>query len=140
MKENTAYLNDLKNELETYKNKLNNIQKNLKKEGRPEVDNISESLHNLLVEAKDAYAQLKSASKEEWEPLKNTSMQAFEALRKGFDEALDLSSAEASRWIEQTKSFSKEYKDQAEEYIKEHPLQSVFIAAGVGFLMRKLFR
>lgn len=137
---NTAYLNDLKNELETYQNKLNTIQKKFKKEGGPEIDDISVSLNHLLGDAKDAYAQLKSASQEEWEPLKNISMKAFTELRKGFDEVLDMSADHASRWIEQTKDFSKEYKEHAEEYIKENPLQSVLIAAGIGFLLGKIFR
>ena len=140
MENKKKYLGELKQELDNYTRKLSEIQNHFKGKAGVDVKKISKSLQNILHQANVSYEKLKSASAEEWEPMKEINRQAFENLRNSFGEFLNSSSDQVKECVIQ---IEKKYKEQLEctaEYIREHPIKSILLAAGLGFIIGKLLK
>lgn len=133
MDTNKQYLSDLKQELNQYKKQLSNIKDSFKGKTNGEANQIYESLQIIFKEAGEAYKRLEDASAAEWEPLKKIANASFIQLRKSLDEFKDST-------INQIEEYSKETLDMSEEYIKNNPLKSVLLAAGLGFIMGRVLR
>lgn len=140
MSDNQQYLNELKGELDSYTKKLSQIQSRFKGNTKDDAGNIVDSLKSILQEAKTAYSELKSASADEWKPMKKISTQAFATLKSSFDEALADSSNGVKDYVNQIEHFSEEQLEYAGEYIRNNPFTSVLIAAGVGYIVGKIFK
>ena len=87
----------------------------------------------IFKEAGDAYKRLEAASSAEWEPLKQIANNSFNELKNSFDEFKDATA-------QQIEEYSQETLDMSEKYIKDNPLKSVLLAAGVGFIIGLDFR
>jgi ElaB/YqjD/DUF883 family membrane-anchored ribosome-binding protein len=133
MDTNKEYLSDLKQELNQYKKQLSSIKDSFKGKTNGEANQIYESLQKIFKEAGEAYKRLEDASAAEWEPLKNIANASFTQLRESFDELKDST-------INQIEEYSKETLDASEEYIKNNPIKSIFLAAGIGFIIGRVLR
>lgn len=140
MDEKEKYLNNLKKELDIYKKKLSEIKKDFKGKTGENVDSISHSLQSILKEATVAYDKLQSASIAEWKPMKDAADQAVAHLKGSFNELLSSSSEKIKECVTKTGKQCHEQLDCAAEYIREHPVKSILLAAGLGLLIGKIFK
>lgn len=137
---NKAQLNDLKTELTSYKKKLLDIQKTYKNNSRYDVDNISNSLSNILEEARQAYSKLESASEEEWDVLLKKANVSFKKLKENFDDVVKASSEQAQEYAQNIEQYSHKVIDCTEEYIKDNPVKSVLYALGLGYFIGRFLK
>lgn len=140
MTEKTKYLNDLKKELNNYTTKLSRIQKEFKNNTEGNVDQITQSLQEILKEAGTAYGKLESASAEQWEPIKAITAAAFSNLRSTFQEKLKDSGIQMKEFAEKIGENCQVQLEHVEDYVKEHPLKSILIALGAGLIIGKILR
>ncbi len=138
MATNTKLLDEFKKELNAYTQKLKEIQKPLKGKAGKESQKISNSLQELLQEAKKAYGKLETASAEEWGPLKAIANTAFENLRESFEETAHSLSEQVKVYADQIEEYSQEQIENTSEYIKSNPFKSTLIALGVGYIIGRI--
>lgn len=140
MNENKKYLEDLKAELGKYTQKLSAIQTHFKGKAGKDVDKISHALQDILHEAGAAYARLESASLDEWEPLKKIANKSFKELRTSFDAFLSASSEQVKEYARSLDEYSEQQLECAAGYIRNNPLKSILLAAGLGFVIGRILR
>lgn len=134
------YLNKLKKELAKYKKELSDIQKEFRNNTGEHVQNINQSLKSILQEATLAYEKLESASATEWKPLQAATNEAFDNLRNSFQEQIQTSKLHLQGYGTKAKETCEEQLACAEQYVKKHPLKSILLAAGAGFIIGKIFK
>lgn len=140
MNERETYLDNLKNQLDGYTQQLAKIQSEFTGKTGQHVEEINSSLQDILQDAVNAYGKLKSASAEEWEPLKIHTVEAFNALKEAFNEKLSASAHHVKEYAEAVSETCQEQLECVETYVKEHPLKSILIAVGAGFLLGKILK
>lgn len=133
MNDNTKYLNDLKQELNLYKKQLSTIKDSFKDKTNGDANKIYDSLKSILKESSEAYQKLEAASAAEWEPLKKIASESFKQLKQSFDEY-------ANSAADHIKVYSQETMDLSAEYIKNNPLKSILLAAGLGFIIGRVLK
>ena len=134
------YLNDLKKELNTYTKKLSSIQKEFKNNTGDNVNQITQSLQEILKEAGTAYGKLESASAEQWDPVKTITADAFNDLRSAFQEKVNSSTANVKEFAGKLEHNCQVQLEHVEDYVKKHPLKSILIALGAGLIIGKILR
>lgn len=134
------YLNDLKKELDIYTKKVANIKKDFKDNTQGNVEQITQSLQEILKEATIAYGKLESASSAEWDPVKTITTKAFNDLRRAFQEKFNDSTIQVKEFAGKVGENCQAQLDCVESYVKEHPLKSLLMAVGAGFLIGKIFK
>ena len=140
MTEKTKYLNNLKKELNNYTKNLSNIQKEFKDNTEGNVDQITQSLQEILKEAGAAYGKLESASTAEWEPVKEITTEAFNNLRSAFQEKINDSTVQMKEFAGKIGESCQTQLDCVESYVKAHPMKSLLIALGAGIIIGKIIR
>lgn len=140
MNERETYLNNLKSQLDGYTQQLATIQVEFTGKTGKHVGKINKSLQDILQEATKAYGKLKSASADEWEPLKAHTTVAFSNLKTAFNERLSASAQQVKEYAGVVTDNCQEKLDHVETYVKDHPLKSILIAVGAGFLLGKIFK
>jgi ElaB/YqjD/DUF883 family membrane-anchored ribosome-binding protein len=133
MNEQAQYLDDLKQELNQYKKQLSTIKDNFKKKTNGDTTKVYDSLKNIVSEAGEAFQQLEKASAAEWEPLKKIASSSFTKLNKAFEDYTELTT-------EQLKEYSQEAVDISAEYVKNNPIKSILLAAGLGFIIGRVLK
>lgn len=140
MTEKKKYLTDLKKELDKYTKKLSNVKKEFKNNTEGNVDQITQSLQEILKEAGIAYGKLESASVAEWDPVKEITVEAFNNLRSAFQDKINNSTVHMKEFAGKMGENCQAQLDCVESYVKEHPLKSLLMAVGAGFLIGKIFK
>jgi len=140
MTDKKKYLNDLKKELNNYTKNLSAIQKEFKNNTGENVDQITQSLQEILKEAVIAYGKLESASTAEWEPVKAIAADAFTNLRNSFQEKLKDSGIQMKEFAVRLEKNCQVQLEHVEDYVKAHPLKSILIALGAGFIIGRILR
>jgi len=134
------YLKSLKKELENYTKQLSSIQSDFKGKAGENVEKITQSLQNILQDAVTAYGKLETASTAEWEPVKAITNEAFNHLRRSFQEKINVSTGQIKDYAEQIGENCHEQLDCVAKYVRDHPLKSLLIAVGAGFIIGKILK
>ena len=140
MDDKEKYLKNLKKELDKYTKQLSNIQKEFKGNTAGSVEKINQSLQEILREAIIAYGKLESASAAEWDPVKKITNQAFNNLRDTFQEKINSSTQYIQDCAEQVGDTYHEQIECVEKYVRKHPIKSLLIAVGTGFIIGKILK
>lgn len=140
MEDRAKYLKSLKKELEKYKKELLLIQKEFKGKTGGNIEIINQSLQNILQESIIAYEKLEAASTAEWEPLKAITNNAFNNLRAGFHAQVNLSRRHVKEYADHVERNYHEQIECVSAYVKQHPIKSLVLAVGAGFIIGKLLK
>ena len=89
---------------------------------------------------KESVKHLGSVAADKASQLKDSAQEYLHAGREKASEYLDAGREKASEYYEMSKAKAQEWEHSVEEYIREKPLQSVLIAAGVGAVLGFLLR
>jgi len=137
---NKSYMNELKEELDSYKEKLSELKDAYKGQSKKDFEIIYQSLERILEKAKLACKNLESASVEEWEPLKKIAAQSFNELKQSFEEVLNNSSNKLKDYTNKLEVMSKDELGVISDYIKDNPLKSTLLALTLGIIVGKIIK
>lgn len=140
MSEKEKYLKSLKKELDKYTEQLSSIRQEFQEKTGGDIENITQSLQDILQEAKLAYGKLASASAAEWEPVKDITQEAFHNVRTSFEAFVN---ASANQIKDYTIQLEKNYHEQVAhvaKYVRQYPLKSLLIAAAAGFIIGRVLK
>lgn len=101
---------------------------------------MKETVKHLGAVAADKATQLKDSAQEYLHAGKEKAAEYLGAGREKASEYLEAGREKASEYYEISKAKAQEWEHTVEEYIREKPLQSVLIAAGVGAVLGFLLR
>ena len=84
--------------------------------------------------------QLRSAAKEQVEHLRENAGEYYEQGRQMAGEYYDQGRQMAGEYYDQGRQKAMEWSEEVENYVREQPMKSVLIAAGVGLVLGFLWR
>jgi len=101
---------------------------------------VGASLKHMGSVAADKATQLKDSAQEYLHAGKDKAQEYLEASKDRAQEYLEAGKEKAQEYYELSKAKAQEWENTVEQYIREKPLQSVLMAAGVGALIGFLMR
>jgi ElaB/YqjD/DUF883 family membrane-anchored ribosome-binding protein len=105
-----------------------------------ECGGVGQSLKHMGSVAADKATQLKDSAQEYLQAGKERAQEYLHAGKDRAQEYLETGKEKAHEYYEMSKAKAQEWENTVEQYIREKPLQSVLMAAGVGALVGFLLR
>lgn len=136
------YIKEAEKQMDKYKTKISKIEeflKGYKSEGREQFLAHQNDLQDKFNQAEKMLKKITDSSEKEYEQIKESATKIFDDVKEAFYEMSSfLTFEQLSRAKDEVIDFGNEKLDEAQTYIKEHPLTAAAWAVGIGFLIGSL--